>query len=90
MKGLLKFAAAVLIVAAIFYAWRQGKLNLGATEDDPDGKFLGVVDDKPGFGAYEVAVSTLIVGGLWGAAAVMRMIPGAKKIAPIAQGPTGA
>lgn len=89
MKSLLKFLAAVMIAAAIIFLWREGKFQRGMTDDDPDGKLFGVIDDKPGFGAAEVAVGALVVGGLWGAAALMRMLPGVKKFAPAVQGPTG-
>ena len=89
MRNLLKFAVAIMIAAFLIYLLRTGKLNFKKTEEDPDGKLLGLIDDKPGFGAYEVGMAAVVAGGLFvGAMALKAMKLG--KYAPNAQGPTAA
>ncbi len=82
MRSLLKFLFAALILAAVIYAIRLGKLN------SADGKLAGVAADEEGFGKHEIVTGLILAGGLWAGAAALRMAK-LGKFAPAVQAPTG-
>lgn len=82
MRSLLKFAAAVIILAYLFFLLRTQRF------DRPAGNLLGVAQDDEGFGKYEIVGGAILAGGLWLGATALKMAK-LGKFAPAATGPTG-
>jgi len=86
LLGVLKFVVASALVGYGFYLYREGVMT---TEDDNDpqvnpGKMLGLFEDKPGFGRYEMGFGAAIVAGLAVVALVGRYAPVPKFIKGLA------